>query len=327
MIRIMKSMKAKALFSVLLAFAFVATSNAQCIASGGPGCTAPPIVTPGGRLTTESGVPISTTDRTAQGTLYYTPYVSNQIPSYSGVAWSIIGSGQISLSLSITSGKNYDVFVYNNSGTATLELSAAWASDTARTDALTTQDGVFVKSGATTRLWIGAIRASGTNVTADSIGGSSNQVGGQGYVCNAYNAVARPLKVVDTTASWTYTSTTIRQADAAAGNKVDSLFCTAATVVTATVDVAIEVDTNSGNDSRGAGVGIDSVTVYSGIVGTAYNDSAIQSVAMNIHGRFDGYPGLGYHYIAWLESGGAGDTVFYGVRNNVKSGLTVYTYR
>jgi len=131
---------------------------------------------PGGRLTTESGVPVSTSDRTAQGTLYYAIYKHNNIYTYSGSAWVAKTFSEISLSLTITSGKNYDVFI--NSAATTLSLSAAWTNDTTRADALGTQDGTTVLSSDHTLLWLGTIRASGTNTTADSGGGGTTQVGG-----------------------------------------------------------------------------------------------------------------------------------------------------
>jgi hypothetical protein len=80
-----------------------------------------------GRLTTESGVGVSTSDRTSQSTIYFTPYLGNRVALYSGSAWAEYTLTERSLALSgLTSGKNYDVFLYNNSGTLTLELSAAW---------------------------------------------------------------------------------------------------------------------------------------------------------------------------------------------------------
>ncbi len=121
------------------------------------------------RLTTESGVPVSPSDRTAQSTLYFTPANGNRISLYNGSAWVILSSAQVSLALSgLTSGKNYDVFAYSNSGTLTLELSAAWADNNTPTDAITTQDGIPVKSGATTRRWVGTMRTTGTTTIEDS---------------------------------------------------------------------------------------------------------------------------------------------------------------
>ena len=73
-----------------------------------------------GRLTTESGVPVSTSDRTAQGTIYFTLYNGNQLGLYTGVVWTLVTFTQMSLALSgLTSGKNYDVFIDYTSGTST----------------------------------------------------------------------------------------------------------------------------------------------------------------------------------------------------------------
>src|SRR5580765_466510 len=88
---------------------------------------------PGGRLTLETGVPVSSTDQVAKGTLYYTPYLHNGVRIWDGTRWNLATFSQLSLALTVTSGKNYDVFLVSNSS---LELSAAWTTDTARADAL-----------------------------------------------------------------------------------------------------------------------------------------------------------------------------------------------
>lgn len=145
-----------------------------------------------GRLTTQTGVPVSTSDRTSQGTLYYTPYGGNNVALYDGTRWKLYEFTECSLSLTLTSGKTYDVFLYDNSGTLTLELSSAWTNDTTRADALALQDGVYCKSGALTRRLVGMIRASGTNVTEDSdlcryVSSYKNRVHRRLFSCPAYN--------------------------------------------------------------------------------------------------------------------------------------------
>ncbi len=158
---------------------------------------------PQGRLTTESGVPISSSNRTAQSTLYYTPFIGNKIALYDGTRWGVHSFTERSFAISgLTSGKNYDVFLYDNSGTLTLELSAAWTNDTTRADALTTQDGIYVKSGATTRRWLGVIRTTDTDKIEDS---ETNR-----FVWNLYNQTARPCKSSNNT-SHTYTTSTLRE--------------------------------------------------------------------------------------------------------------------
>jgi hypothetical protein len=159
-------------------------------------------VVPGGRLTLTSGTSVTTSDVTGAGTLYYTPDVHNLIRLYDGTRWKLHTFTERSLALTLTASRAYDVFIYDNAGTLTLELSAAWNSDgTTRTDALTTQDGVKVKSGAATRLWLGTIYASASNQTEDSIT--------KRYVWNKYNKAPRRL-ARSNAVSHAYNSTTVR---------------------------------------------------------------------------------------------------------------------
>jgi hypothetical protein len=123
-----------------------------------------------GRLTLESGVPISTTNQTAKTTVYYAPYQGNRISLYDGAIWIPYTFSELTLPLgTLVADKNYDVFIYNNAGTPALEMSAAWASDTARTDALALQDGIYVKSGTATRRYVGSFRTTTTTTTEDSM--------------------------------------------------------------------------------------------------------------------------------------------------------------
>jgi hypothetical protein len=273
---------------------------------------------PGGRLTTESGVPVSTTDRTAQGTLYYTPYQHNNIYTYSGSAWQAKTFSEISLSLTVTSGKNYDVFI--NSAATTLSLSSAWTNDTTRADALGTQDGVTVLSSDHTKLWLGTIRADGTNTVADSGGGITTQVGGKRFVWNTYNQVDRSINVIDTTATWTYSSGTIRQANGASGNKVEYVTGDASINIRANLLVSIILAGNS-VVSAFVMIGIDSTTTNSGINQLAFNSVSSQ-IFMPFGADYFGMPGLGYHYLSWNESGADGsNSIFLGKNGAQQSGL------
>ncbi len=255
------------------------------------------------RLSTESGVAVSTADRTAQGTIYLTPYVGGQIALYNGSTWDLITSAEVSLALSsLTSGKNYDVFAYNNAGTVTLELSAAWTNDTTRADALTTQDGVRVKSGTTTRRLVGTIRTTGTATTEDSLA--------KGFVWNENNRVARPLSIIETTNTWNYTTDTIRQANGATGNKVEYVTGDATLAVEVVVCATAYVASNSARAAK-VGVGVDSTTTFSGMVQGGYVQAAAGSY-VGLTGTYKGYPGLGYHYLSWNEKGPDGTAVWVG---------------
>jgi len=157
-----------------------------------------------GRLTLETGVPISTTDQNAKTTLYFTPYTGNIIGLYDGVsAWTGLTFSEISLDISAyTANKNYDIWAYNSSGTAALD-STVWTNDTTRATALTTQDGIYVKTGATTRRYLGTIRITGTT-------GECEDSLDTRFVWNYYNRRLRALRASRSTAGHTYTTASWR---------------------------------------------------------------------------------------------------------------------
>lgn len=281
-----------------------------------------------GRLTTETGVPVSTSDRTAQGTLYFTPSSpsgaaigTGQISLYNGTRLVLKTFTELSLALTVTSGKNYDVFIDYNGGTPQIVLSAAWTNDTTRADALATQAGIIVKSGTAAYRWVGTIRASGANVTEDSGGiTGTSQVGGKRFIWNAYNQVRRFMKVIDTTDTWSYTTNSFRQANGAAGNQVEYVTGNAASLLSATAYHGLNIASNGTYVSTG--VGVDSTTVASGFFPAVYT-SAANAFNAELVGYYTGYPGLGYHFLVWLERGAAtGTSSFYGDNGgNAQSGL------
>jgi hypothetical protein len=273
---------------------------------------------PGLRLTTQSGTCQSTADRTAQGTIYYTPggYCggSSYATAYSGTAWLEYTQGELSLALTVTSGKNYDVFYCYNSGTPALALSAAWTTDTARADALALQDGMPVKSSDHTCLAVGVIRASGSNVVADAV---LNR-----YVWNRFNQLPTDLVAVDTTDSWDYGTDTWRQARATAANKVEYVSGESNSLAQCTVTASI-LQINSSSRGSKVAVGVNSTTVPSGHW-TQYYNATGTGIITEVVSTYRGRPGLGYNFLAWLESGGDAITsTFFGDdAGNVASGLS-----
>lgn len=166
-------------------------------------------VIPGGRLTTESGVPVSTSDRTAQSTIYYTPFVHNTVPLWDGAQWRPIKFAETSLALSgLTSGKPYDVFGYLSSGVLALEL-LAWTDDTTRATDVTLEDGRYCKSGDKTRLLLGSIYTSSATTVEDSVSAR--------YVGNIYNLWERKLQCARTSGSHTYSTAAVRECNGGSG--------------------------------------------------------------------------------------------------------------
>lgn len=249
------------------------------------------------RLTLTSATPVTTSDVTAAGTIYLTPYKGNLIWLYDGAAqWNAFNLTEISLALSLTSGKPYDVFVYDNAGTPTLET-LVWTNDTTRATALATQDGILVKTGATTRRYAGSIYASGANTTEDSLV--------KRYVWNYYNRVFRAMRAVEATNTWSYSTATYQQANASTANQLDYMCGVLEDAVTARVTAAF---LNSSATKRVAqvGIGVDSTTVNSAINGqnmATANDAQSLGTATYV-----GFPGVGRHFLAWLERGAGADT-------------------
>lgn len=252
-----------------------------------------PDAAPCGRLTLTTGVPVTTADVTAATTIYYTPYQGNTIRLYDGSAWAQYTFSELSSSLSgLTANLPYDVWVYSNSGTPALEL-LAWTNGTTRATALTTQDGVYVKTGATTRRYVGTICITGTT-------GQCEDSYAKRFVWNAYHRVRRPMRVVETTNTWTYTTATWRQANAAAGNQL-ALVCG---IAGDSVFVVAQANSQQGAATvRVTGIGADSTAAYAGITGTTGTTTSSQTTAY-----LSTIPAEGYHYYAWLEYSVANDT-------------------
>jgi hypothetical protein len=133
-----------------------------------------------GRLTLSSGNGLPTIDTTGT-TLYYTPFSGNKIALYNTTTnlWEIKTFTEFSLSLAGTAANtNYDVFLYDNAGTKTLEL-VAWSTGIARATDLALQNGVYVKSGSVNKRYVGTIRT--------TTAGTSVSTSDQRFVWNVFN--------------------------------------------------------------------------------------------------------------------------------------------
>lgn len=259
------------------------------------------------RLTTETGVAVSTSDRTSQSTLYYTPYISGMItvPDGSG-GWTTRNITELSLTLTgLTSGKNYDVFAYINSGSVTFDLGTAWTSDTARNLALTTLNGRKVNNasftsvlrshsvGASAGLYVGTIRTTGTTTTEDSAS--------KRFVWNSYNRLRRPLIKYETTANWTYTTATWRSWNNSTGNRVEAVFGLNDDVTDITFLAAAS---SSAGATQACGIGLDSTTTTAASASVPLIGGFSISYAQNGTATYRDYAGLGYHYFQAMELGG-----------------------
>ncbi len=266
------------------------------------------------RLTLTTATPVTVSDVSAATTLYYTPYKGGNIALYDGVStWTNYLTTQISIAVPAVATQIYDVFVYNSAGTPTLELTA-WTNDTTRATALTTQDGIYVKTGATTRRYVGSFRTVASGQTEDSIA--------RRYVWNMYHQVPRTMRVIEATASWTYTTTTFRQARASTANQLDFIIG-----LNSPVECVLEATWS--NSAAGVpatiGIGLDSTTTNSSSVLCGYTTNGGVNYAVNPLCRYNDYPGVGRHILVWLEASvAAGVATWYGTNGlpgSTQSGL------
>lgn len=277
---------------------------------------------PGGRLTLTSGTPVTTADIDSL-TLYYAPYKSNKVPLYDGSAWALHSiASELSQTTAdttkspaaVANNSNYDVFVWDDSGTLRLSRGPAWSSDTSRgTGAGTTEleriDGRYVNKvsisngpAAQRGLYVGTVRSDGSATLNDKLA--------KRHVWNTYNRILRPMKVLETADTWAYATATYRQARASAANQLDLVIGLSEDAVRA------EVRTNAGRDTNGSatvGIGVDSTSTAVAAGRTRWIANGALDVAdYGVGATFVGYPGIGRHYIAWLEKGDGTNVTFYG---------------
>ena len=270
----------------------------------------------GGRVTLESGVPVSTSDQTAKSTVYWCPdEYGDSFPLWDGSAW-VWWTGQPEKSVvlsGLTSGKQYDLVLYANGGTTYLDLMPAWASDTSRASGIERKNGRWVNSSAVTTvingfslsqyrgLIVGTLRTTGTTTTEDS--------DAKRFVVSLYNRASRRAHHAETEASWPYTTAAWRKQNNSSSNRIEW--------IDPIGDMLIQifnqaVSNNSTADvTRYIGIGIDSETVDTNSAsstnvttsgGDAYSAVAVTKIV-----------GMGYHYAAALEfSGSIGTTTWYG---------------
>lgn len=277
-----------------------------------------------GRLTLTSGAPAPTSDVSGATTIYWSPYKGNNLVLWNGSAWQGYTSAEISIALgTLTAALCYDVFMFQNSGVPTLEI-LAWTNATTRATPVTLQDGRYCKSTDKTRLYLGTFYTTSATTTADTAGGTTTQVGGQRFLWNYYNRVARPIRVKDTTASWSYTTNTWRQANGAVGNKVEFVCGMPEDVIRTQLTVTMNTVTTAANVAM-ISVGADSTTTPSTYKGVSFNSNTQNSYSTP-SAPYDEFPGLGYHYLSWMEIGpgatGTTTCVFVGGGLGAQSGLT-----
>lgn len=261
-----------------------------------------------GRLTLETGVPVSTSDQTDKVALYFTPYKGNEVSLYDGANWIRHEFTERSLDISaFTASKPYDIFIYNNAGTLTLS-GTVWTNDTTRATALVYQDGVYCKTGALTYRYLGTIYMDAASKCQDTTI--------LRYVWNYYNRARRRFFKSEATASWAYTTATWRSANNSTANRVAAVVGVAEDYINVLVRVST-AQTHAGY--RACGIGFDVTNTNSGQ--TSYFANQIGSGSLST--EYNAIPPAGYHFYQWTELAEAvGTCTWYSNVITTAAGLT-----
>ena len=213
------------------------------------------------------------------------------------------GSGATSLTFKLPPTTNFDAYgIISATGTVKMIWSAAWSNDTTPpTRAL--QNGILVAAANPALRLLGSIR---TTATAGLLEDSEVHC----WVSNLYNPQPRSINVVDTTATWTYSTQAWRQANANAANQADVIFC-----VPGGMEVSVaHLFSNSTTTVRNAetGIGLDRTSQSDACTSVAGASSTVGGTAI-LSAKYVGVPGIGRHILTWLENASGFDIqTFYG---------------
>jgi hypothetical protein len=280
---------------------------------------------PQGRLTLTSGTSVLTSDVLAATTIYYAPHAGAVAPFWDGASWRLVSLAELALALDSNSGhagyhqsgKNFDLFLDYNGGAPRLVSGPAWTSDTARADAITRQNGIWVNDasllvrfgtasgdtasiGAKLLTYVGTFRAAADGQTEMTLkpsaasGGTDNKL----FLWNAYNRIDVRAFCRDSTATWTIAGTP-RSLNNSASNRISFVRGLNEDLIEAVIQIGILAPASPAGNNAYVTLGVDSTSAAAdetwfaghGVAGT-YLASSCTLITL---------PGLGLHYVQALE--------------------------
>lgn len=283
-------------------------------------------LTPQGYLTVSADAsnPIVASDTTST-TVRYVPFVGS---------WTVLSNGTIlypyqfsAMTLTLTGAQAaniiYDIFMVYNSGTPTIGTGPAWSVSTAGAGsrgaavALTRLNGVWVNNLAITLTNNGAPIACGAlegvylgSILVDSAAGNVSCLPAYGQsrkwgVWNAYNRQKIILQGGDSTASWTYNSTTPRPSNNDSNNTLIVLSCLPEEIIQIEFNENTQSNTVAANTPR-IGIGVNSTTTVSGLSPRSPGSASILN--NNMTAMYESIPTIGRNDYTMLEYLAAGTT-------------------
>ncbi len=241
------------------------------------------VTPPQGYLTLQTATPILTGDVTAATSVYYTPFIGNQVPFYNGSRFVPTEFTELTLALVANHSANtiYDIFGFLNSGVPTLVTGPAWTTSTAGSGARgsgagTTQiariNGIYVNSVAivgrngSTTYSIGANLATylGTLLVDSAAGQATCHLSyGQGRrwaLWNAYNRQKIVIKVGSTAGYSINVSTALRYVNADSAHSALVFRGLPEVPILATYRQQAAILSNNGTASLITAIGVDAVS-------------------------------------------------------------------
>ncbi len=294
--------------------------------SGAPEDVSYPIPPPQGRLTLTTATPVMIATTSAQTTVYYTPYIGTQVPIYNGTNFVPTNFTELSQATTdstkspaaVTTNSNYDVFVWNDSGTIRATRGPLWSSSTTRgtgagTTELTRVSGFYLNANSITNgpaaqrgTYVGTIRSNGSSQIDWILGGAaSGGTAGVLNVWNCYNRVPASARAIDNGVSYAYTNTSYRQPRASAGNQISWIAGLQEDVFFAWYGGTFK---STATNTALLSMGFNSTTVKATGVIDAYSGAAAILVSPTI--TLNDISVLGLNFVTGLEFGAGGGSNF-----------------
>jgi hypothetical protein len=294
--------------------------------------------TPQGYLTPTSGVPIIVADAVAATSIWYEPLYGFLFPfiTSAGIYMRTITALELVLNNpSHAANSLYDIYIFDDAGTFRIVSSPAWSNSGAGVSARGTGAGTAELVRHATGLLTNAVQQTvrngantftmpvqtgtylGTFLTAAAGTVTCHRSWGQDRLWGIWNNFNRQklyLKAGDSTASWAYTNTTLRQSNNAAGNNLMVLCGLAEELFELTFSQHVQNNpAGSANVARNA-IGWNSTSVASGFKGVTIGEASSGSFGGNAKAEFFQVPSMGINKVNSLEhaTSTSGSTTWFG---------------
>lgn len=336
-----------------------------CNLNASPAATIPPpqgYLTP---CQVSSGTPVAgcavgqiiqTGDVASATSLYYEPFVGGQLPIWNGTSFQVQNFSELALAIPSSRLANtiYDVCIttttagaYSATGTPTAVFSVAWTTSTAGAGNRGSGAGT-AQIAQVNGIWVNAVAISAVNgantysvpanactiVATVLIDGTAGQITNtttwgsarKWSVSNFYNQQPIVLVEGDSTANWTYSTSTVRQSNGSANNKITIVLGLPTQKPAMEMNQFVQAISDGSSDTGAGqfGIGFNSTTAFSGTnaqVGITANTAITLRNLSNSIAQYEAPPFIGAAVVNALEAGnnnGSSSSTFFGTQANMR---------